>query len=85
MALRMRHHADLFFELPDAPADAIAGALRPETDSSEVPKTRATIVREPTGVRVRIEADDLASLRAAVNSYARWVDAATKAATLGLR
>lgn len=81
----MRHHADLFFPFPEASADAIARALAPEADHAEVPKTRAAVTREEGGVRVRLDADDLASLRAAVNSYLRWVDAAAKAAQLGAR
>jgi tRNA threonylcarbamoyladenosine modification (KEOPS) complex Pcc1 subunit len=64
-------------------ADAIARALAPEANASEVPKTRATVAREPGGVRIRVDAEDLASLRAAVNSYLRWIDAAGKAARLG--
>ncbi|MEA3200477.1 MAG: Transcription factor Pcc1 [Thermoplasmata archaeon] len=78
----MHHSADLFFELPEGPADAIARALAPEANASEVPKTRADLTREPTGIRIHLEADDPASLRAALNSYLRWIDAAHKAAAL---
>lgn len=80
----MRHQATLFFPLPDPTADAIAGALAPEAARNEVPKTRGHVARVPGGVQVRLEADDLPSLRATVNSHLRWVDAAGKAAQLGL-
>lgn len=79
----MRHHADLFFDLDPARADALARALSPETDRSEVPKTRASVRVEPGGLRVAIEADDLSAMRAALNSWLRWVDAAQKAAHIG--
>lgn len=76
------HRAELFFEFPPAAARAIHGALLPET-GSDVPKTSSRVALEPGGVRVLVEAEDLSSLRAAVNSYLRWVDAAEKAARLG--
>jgi tRNA threonylcarbamoyladenosine modification (KEOPS) complex Pcc1 subunit len=75
--------AKLFFPYPEATADAIARALAPESAIAEVPKTRAVISRTEDGVSIDITADDLASLRAAVNSYLRWVEAASKSATLG--
>ena len=74
------HEADLLFSYPDpATARAVAGALSPEAAVSEVPKTRATISVEQGRLRVAIHADDLPSLRAAVNSYLRWIDAAQRA------
>lgn len=84
-------HADLFFPFPRPLADALAGALAPESEPAgdapraDVPKTRGRAWADAGGLRVAIEADDLASLRAAVNSYCRWVDAAAKAAALGVR
>lgn len=81
----MRHHAILFFPFSTDAASAIAGALAPESTRSEVPKTRGEVERTPDGVKVTLRADDLASLRATVNSHLRWVDAAQKAAALGRR
>ena len=78
------HRADLFFPLDPATARSVHGALLPET-GSDVPKTTSRLALEPDGVRVLVQADDLSSLRAAVNSYVRWVDAAVKAARLGAR
>lgn len=76
------HRAELFFPLPPPTARAVHGALAPETQA-DVPKTAGRAALEPDGVRVRLVAEDLSSLRAAVNSYLRWVDAAQKAARLG--
>lgn len=76
------HSGELLFSFTsDALADAVCGALSPETES-EVPKTRSTVTRAGVEVRVWIHAEDLASLRAALNSYLRWADAAEKAARL---
>lgn len=83
----MKHHASLFFTLPSATADAIRGAILPETrpgsgPAAEVPKTRGAVATAPGGLVVEVDAEDLPSLRAALNSYLRWVDAAEKAAGL---
>ena len=78
------HRAELFFPFPSTTARAVHGALAPETTNAEVPKTASRVVLEPDGVRVALVAEDLSSLRAAVNSWLRWVDAAEKAARLGL-
>ena len=76
------HEGSLLFSFTsEALADAVSGALAPETES-EVPKTRSEVSRAGAEVRVRIEAEDLASLRAALNSYLRWADAADRAARL---
>ncbi len=52
----------------------VVGALNPEaeTPSSE----RSHTIVEPTtyGIRLRTEASDLSALRAALNSYLRWVE-----------
>lgn len=77
------HRADLFFQFSPDLAKAVHGALLPET-GGDVPKSMSRVVLEEGGVRVLVEAEDLSSLRAAVNSYLRWVDAAERAARLGL-
>lgn len=80
----MRHSASLFFEFPPAAAQAIAGALAPEAarGGADVPKTRGTPRVVDGGLLVELHAEDLASLRATVNSHLRWIDAAAKAAAL---
>jgi tRNA threonylcarbamoyladenosine modification (KEOPS) complex Pcc1 subunit len=61
---------------------AVEGALSPES-TSEVPKTSGRTTRTGETVRVELTAEDLSSLRAALNSYLRWADAAERAAKLG--
>ncbi|MFA5860556.1 MAG: KEOPS complex subunit Pcc1 [Candidatus Thermoplasmatota archaeon] len=81
----MTHTASLFFPYPETIAQAIARALSPEAHQSEVPKTRGDAHANEHGVHIVIHAEDLASLRAAVNSYCRWVDAAAKVAAMAER
>lgn len=77
------HQADLVFSFSPALAHAVHGALLPEADAGQVPKTRADVTLAGGSLRVHIHAEDLSALRAAVNSYARWVDAGERAARLG--
>ncbi len=52
-------------------AAVVEAALRPETAK---PLSRATVSMERVGeeLRLAIEAEDTAALRAAINSYLRW-------------
>lgn len=75
------HEATLVFHTSDSLARALHGALSPE--ATDVPKTTTTLEVAGPELRVRIVAEDLSSLRAALNSYLRWVDAAERAARLG--
>ncbi|HUR67944.1 MAG TPA: KEOPS complex subunit Pcc1 [Candidatus Thermoplasmatota archaeon] len=77
------HEATLVFRYPSDIAAALMGALAPEADHSEVPKTRAAVRADDSALVVELRADDLAALRAAVNSYARWVEAGARAAASG--
>ena len=76
------HEAELVFHYHSSIADAILGALAPETDGASVPKTRAAISLTHGALRIHLRADDLSALRAAINSYTRWVDAAARGAAL---
>jgi len=60
-------------------ADVVQGALSPEL-GERIPRTRVSVAREGDEVVVRIEADDHNSLRAALNSYIRWMNVAEETA-----
>ncbi len=51
---------------------AVLGALSPEV-GREIPRTKVDLV--PTGgeIVLKVEASDLGALRAALNSYLRWI------------
>lgn len=60
-------------------AEVVASALRPEL-SEKIPRTRVSVGREGHEVTVRIEAEDGNALRAALNSYIRWMNVAEETA-----
>lgn len=60
-------------------ARVVQGALSPEV-SERVPRTSVQVVGGDGDVTIRVEAEDLASLRAALNSYIRWADVAQETA-----
>jgi len=50
----------------------IFGAISPEA-GREIPRTKVAAVLADDQVELRIEAKDLSALRAALNSYLRWI------------
>lgn len=60
-------------------AEVVHGALSPEL-GEKIPRTRISVTREGDEVIVSIEADDHNSLRAALNSYIRWMNVAEETA-----
>ena len=71
------HDASLTFEYDDQRrARVIERSLRPEVEPLADARSRATLGREDTTLTVRIEADDLVALRAALNTWCSLVDTA---------
>lgn len=60
-------------------AAVVQGALSPEL-GERIPRTRISVSREGDEVVVRIDAEDKNSLRAALNSYIRWMNVAEETA-----
>lgn len=56
----------------DGPSNVIAQSLAPET-ARTIPRTSVKVWENTESVKIEIEAHDISSLRAAVNSYLRWV------------
>jgi len=56
-------------------AKIIAEALDPEI-KHKIPKTNINVTLSDKKFTINIEAEDLSSLRAACNSYLRWVNTA---------
>lgn len=65
----------LFHFLSHKRASIVAAALSPEI-SHRIPKSNVVITLKGTMFILSIEADDLSALRAACNSYLRWVQTA---------
>ena len=60
-------------------AEVIAGSLSPEL-GEKIPRTSISVERRGKELLVRIEADDQNALRAALNSYIRWMNVAEETA-----
>ena len=56
-------------------AKIIEGSLLPEAEMPTSERSRVGVEIEDGGLIIRIEASDIAALRAAFNSYLRWVSA----------
>ncbi len=74
--------AELVVETDAAAADTLREALKPEVSSQVSRRTRTRIEAGQGGLTLRIEASDLNALRAALNSYIRWMEAALKTISL---
>jgi KEOPS complex subunit Pcc1 len=58
-------------------ASQVAQAIGPEA-GREMPRTRTDVRQTEGGVTLIMDADDLSALRAALNSYIRWMSIAEK-------
>ena len=59
----------------DDEARIVAESLDPEI-KHKIPKTKVNVSRSKNTFSIEIKADDLSSLRAACNSYLRWINTA---------
>ncbi len=67
--------ATIVLEGPEAPV--VRKALSPEA-GRDIPQARVSVTGSGRRATLRIDADDLGALRAAVNSYLRWADVAAR-------
>ena len=65
-------------------AEVIAGSLSPEL-GEKIPRTEISVERRGNEIIVRIEAEDQNALRAALNSYIRWMNVAEETAKEAVR
>ncbi|OGD45912.1 hypothetical protein A3K69_04355 [Candidatus Bathyarchaeota archaeon RBG_16_57_9] len=65
--------AEVRLAVPDGTVEAILGALTPETGSPSSDRSDAELERIPGGLVIRAYASDTSAMRAALNSYLRWV------------
>ena len=52
--------------------DILGDSLSPET-TREMPRTKVDVRRERDALVIEVQAEDVSSLRAALNSYLRWL------------
>jgi tRNA threonylcarbamoyladenosine modification (KEOPS) complex Pcc1 subunit len=64
---------EISIELPQAERKIVLGSLLPETGRT-VQKTLVNLTETDTGIILTIETDTTSALRAALNSYLRWLN-----------
>ncbi len=67
--------AEVTIDVPGDLVDVIEGSLVPEVEQPTSERSKVEVVAREGKLVIRIEASDVAALRAAVNSYLRWVGA----------
>jgi len=65
-------------------SEVVQGSLSPEL-GEKIPRTRVEVERRENEIVIRIEADDQTALRAALNSYIRWMNVAEETAKEAVR
>jgi len=70
-------HENNFSEIREGPEEAkiVLESLKPEI-KNRIPKTTININLSENILKLTLESDDLSSLRAAINSYLRWINTA---------
>ncbi|MCD6480428.1 hypothetical protein J7L65_06590 [Candidatus Bathyarchaeota archaeon] len=70
----MEAEAEITLELGEGLPKLLERALKPEAETPATPRAKAHVEALGGRFRVVIEAQDTTALRAAVNSYLRWVE-----------
>lgn len=78
----MTSRAELTVKTPYS--KVIQGSLSPEL-GERIPRTRIVVERREDEIMVKIEAEDQNALRAALNSYIRWMNVAEETAKEAVR
>jgi len=70
---RTQAEAKILVEAPRGAVDILIKALRPELESGISDRSKVLIEASELGLGIKVSADDVTALRAAVNSYLYWV------------
>jgi KEOPS complex subunit Pcc1 len=65
--------AKILVEAPSSVVEIIIDALRPELESSISDRSSVVIEASKKGLVIKVVAEDMVALRAAVNSYLYWI------------
>jgi tRNA threonylcarbamoyladenosine modification (KEOPS) complex Pcc1 subunit len=65
--------ARILIEASRENVDILIGALKPELKTGISDRSRIVLEKNEKGLVIRVSADDVTALRAAVNSYLYWV------------
>jgi tRNA threonylcarbamoyladenosine modification (KEOPS) complex Pcc1 subunit len=67
------HRVEISIDLDSNDRKILLGSLSPELSSS-APKTQVNISETNAGLIITIEGDSTSAIRAALNSYLRWLN-----------
>ena len=70
-----RVEAEIEVEAPYETVKVLSMSIQPEVDSSISERSKVILSHTGGSIRIKVIADDTAALRAAINSYLRWVQA----------
>jgi tRNA threonylcarbamoyladenosine modification (KEOPS) complex Pcc1 subunit len=65
--------AEIHVMVPEEVVEAVLNALSPEVESPSSERSSTDVRRGVDGIVISTEASDTTAMRAAVNSYLRWV------------
>ena len=65
--------AEIRIKVPEDVVEAVLDALGPEVESPSSERSSTDVRRGLDGIDISTEASDTTAMRAAVNSYLRWV------------
>ena len=65
--------AEIHVMVPEEVVEAVLDALSPEVESPSSERSSTDVQRGVDGISIIMEASDTTAMRAAVNSYLRWV------------
>jgi len=71
---RFKAEAKILVEAPCGIIDIIIKSLRPELESNISDRSKVLIEASERGLILKVEAEDVTALRAAVNSYLYWIN-----------
>jgi tRNA threonylcarbamoyladenosine modification (KEOPS) complex Pcc1 subunit len=70
---RSQAEAKILIDAPRSVAEIIISSLKPELESGISDRSNVVIEVSVKGLIVKVVADDMVALRAAVNSYLYWI------------
>jgi len=70
---RSQAEAKILIGAPPSVVDIIISSLRPELESSISNRSNVVIEASKKGLVIKVIAEDMVALRAAVNSYLYWI------------
>lgn len=71
--LTKKSSAEIHVMMPEEVVEAVLDALSPEVESPSSERSSTDVRRGVDGIVISTEASDTTAMRAAVNSYLRWV------------